>query len=237
MTEAIPDNKPIVLSVGGSLIVPNGGINIRFLKNLNACIREHVQNGKRFFLVSGGGRISRTYRDAGQAVIGTLTDEDLDWLGIHATRLNGHLLRTIFQDIAHPRIIEDYAHKLVNWHEPIVIGTGWKPGWSTDYDAVVLARDYGATLIVNLSNVDYVYDSDPNINAKAKPIEKINWNDFSKLVPKEWKPGSNVPFDPVAARLAKELGLTVVIANGEKFDNLNKIINGDKSFVGTTIAP
>ncbi len=231
------DNKLIVLSVGGSLIVPNGGINIPFLQNLNDCIREHVKKGRKFFLVSGGGRLARTYRDAGKMVIGSLTHDDLDWLGIHATRLNAHLLRTIFQDIAHPRIIDDYERKLVDWHESVVIGAGWKPGWSTDYDAVILARDYGATLIINMSNVDYVYDSDPNINPAAKRIEKIIWSDFSKLVPKEWTPGSNVPFDPVAARLAKELGLTVVIANGEKFDNLNKIISGEKTFIGTTITP
>lgn len=237
MNEVVSDNKPIILSVGGSLIVPNGGINITFLQNLNTCIREHVKKGKRFFLVSGGGRISRTYRDAGQAVIGTLTKDDLDWLGIHATRLNGHLLRTIFQDIAHPRIIEDYDHKLVNWHESVVVGAGWKPGWSTDYDAVVLARDYGASLIINMSNVDYVHDGDPNVDPTVKPIERITWSDFLKLVPKDWSPGLNVPLDPVAARLAQEIGLTVVIANGEKFDNLNKIIDGEKSFVGTTITP
>ena len=43
MNEVKSDNKPIVLSVGGSLIVPNGGINTAFLKNLNACIRDHVK--------------------------------------------------------------------------------------------------------------------------------------------------------------------------------------------------
>lgn len=231
------DNKLVVLSVGGSLIVPNGGINIPFLQNLNTCIRSHVEKGRKFFLVSGGGRLARTYRDAGKMVIGSLTHEDLDWLGIHATRLNAHLLRTIFQDIAHPRIIDDYERKLENWHESVVIGAGWKPGWSTDYDAVVLARDYGANLIINMSNVDYVYDGDPNINADAKPIEKITWTEFEKLVPTEWSPGINVPFDPVAARLAKKHDITVVIANGEKFDNLNKIIEGDTSFTGTTITP
>ncbi|MGB2731590.1 MAG: UMP kinase, partial [Microgenomates group bacterium] len=87
------------------------------------------------------------------------------------------------------------------------------------------------------SNVDYVYDGDPNINVDAKPIKNITWTDFEKLVPTEWSPGINVPFDPVAARLAKKHEITVVIANGEKFDNLNKIIEGDSSFTGTTITP
>ena len=99
---------PIVLSIGGSLIVTKNGIDTEFLKNLNIFIRQYVKQGRRFFLVAGGGTAARHYRDAGKAVIGDMSDEDLDWLGIHATRLNAHLLRTIFEDIAHPRIIENY---------------------------------------------------------------------------------------------------------------------------------
>ena len=164
---------PIVLSIGGSLIVPKTGIDTTFLKDLNECIRHYVKQGRRFFLVAGGGVTARHYRDAGKTVIGDMTDEDLDWLGIHATRLNAHLLRTIFEDIAHPRIIENYEKKLQDWEEPIVIGAGWKPGWSTDYDAVILARDYGANLIINLSNIYYVYDKDPNQFSDAKAIKKL----------------------------------------------------------------
>jgi uridylate kinase len=229
--------SPIVISVGGSLIVPNGGINTSFLQKLNECIRSHVSQGRRFFLVAGGGKLARTYRDAGKQVIGTLEEDDLDWLGIHATRLNAHLLRTIFQDIANPRIIDNYDKKFEDLHEPVVIGAGWKPGWSTDYDAVILARDYNAHLIVNLSNVDYVHTSDPRKDANAERFEKIAWSEFAKLVPEKWSPGINVPFDPVAAKLAHELGLTVVITHGENFENLNKILNGDSDYIGTTITP
>ncbi|NTU46208.1 UMP kinase [Candidatus Roizmanbacteria bacterium] len=227
---------PIILSVGGSLISPSGGIDTVFLKRLNTFIRGQVKKGKRFFLVSGGGRTARQYRDAGKSVIGSLSNEDLDWLGIHATHLNGHLLRTIFQDIAHPRIIENYDKKLHKWKEPVVIGAGWKPGWSTDYDAVILARDYGANVIVNMSNIDWVYDSDPSQNPNAKPIKRMTWNEMESLVGVTWSPGINTPFDPVAAQLAKKLGLTVIVTNGTDFKNLTKIVEGD-SFKGTIIMP
>ncbi len=228
--------RPIVISVGGSLLINQDGINYRFLRKLNHFIRKQVKQGRRFFLVAGGGKTARHYRDAGKAVIGGMSDEDLDWLGIHATRLNAHLLRTIFQDISHPRIIENYDRKLHNWKEPIVIGAGWKPGWSTDYDAVILARDYGADLIINLSNIDWVYDKDPNKYDDAKIIKKLTWEEMEKLVGKKWKPGINAPFDPVAAQLAKDLELTVIVANGNNFSNLNKILEGD-SFKGTVIMP
>ncbi len=227
---------PIIISIGGSLIVPNGGIETEFLTQLNNFIRDQVKKGRRFFLVTGGGKIARFYRDAGRDVIGNITDEDLDWLGIHATRLNAHLLRTIFQDIAHPRIIENYERKLINWKEPVVIGAGWKPGWSTDYCAVTLAKDYNAELIINLSNIEWIYDKDPNKYKDAKAIERLTWEEMENLVGTTWTPGINAPFDPVAAQLAKGLGLTVIVTKGTDFENLTKIVEGDV-FKGTVIMP
>lgn len=227
---------PIVLSVGGSLLSTKDGVNTDFLDKLNIFIRKYVKRGKRFFLVIGGGVTAREYRDAGKTVIGTMSDSDLDWIGIHATRLNAHLVRTIFEDIAHPRIIENYDKKLKNWLEPVVIGAGWKPGWSTDYDAVVLAKDYGAHLIVNMSNIEWVYDKDPRYNKDAKPIKKLTWGELEKIVGTEWSPGINAPFDPIAAQLGRRLGLTVIVTNGEDFKNLENIIDGD-SFKGTVITP
>ncbi len=232
---------PIIISVGGSLIVPNGGPDHKFLSKLNIFIRDQVKKGRRFFLVSGGGKMARYFKDAGKKVIGNITDEDLDWIAIHATRLNAHLLRTIFEDIAHPRIIENYDKKLFNWKEPVVIGAGWKPGWSTDYDAVKLADDYGGKMILNLSNIYWVYDKDPKKYKDAKPIKKITWEEMEKLMNKslvkgKWIPGLSAPFDPIATRYAKKLGLTVIVTNGLDFSNLEKIIEGE-SFKGTVITP
>lgn len=226
----------ITLSLGGSLVVPNGGIDIEFLKKFNQFIRKQIKQGRRFIIVVGGGKTTRHYQAAGKAVVGKISKEDLDWIGIHVTRLNAHLLRTIFQDIAHPRIIENYDKKLKNWKEPIVIGAGWKPGWSTDYDAVILARDYRASVIINLSNIDWVYDKDPAKFKDAQPIKKTTWDYFENLVGDKWIPGINAPFDPVATQLAKKLGLTVIVANGKNFLNLEKILNGEE-FKGTVITP
>jgi len=228
--------KPIIISVGGSLIVPDVNIDIDFLRKLNEFIRYYVAKKKRFFLVTGGGTIMRRYRDAAISVIKGVTNDDLDWLSIHCTHLNGHLLRTIFQDIAHPRVIQHYDRKLHNWKEPVVVGAGWKPGWTTDYDAVLLARDYGANLIINLSNIDWVYDKDPSKFKDAKPIKKITWEEMGKIVGSKHSPGINAPFDPIATQLAKDLNLTVIVVNGKNFDNLHKIIDGD-DFKGTVITP
>lgn len=228
--------EKIIMSIGGSLIVPNGGINLQFLKQLNDFVRKQLaQNPNRqFFLVAGGGAIARTYRDAGRDVVGhELTRDDLDWLGIHATKLNAHLVRTIFRDIAHPYILKHYEiiRKVT---EPVVVAAGWKPGWSTDFDAVLLCEDYGPRTVLNLTNIEKVYDSDPRDNPKAKSYEKISWKDFRKIVGDKWIPGINAPFDPVAAKKAEELGVKVVVLKGDNFENLEKYFDG-KKFTGTVI--
>lgn len=225
-----------VISVGGSLIVPNGGADIEFLIKLNQFIRKQLAKNKnrQFFLVTGGGATARHYIEAGQKVIGhELTRDDLDWLGIHATRLNAQLVRTIFRDIAHPYIIKHYEiiRKVT---ERIVVASGWRPGWSTDYDSVLLCEDYNVKTIINLSNIAQVYNKDPKKFTDAKPIAQINWKNYRKIVGNEWIPGMNIPFDPVAAKKAQELGIKVIFLDGRNFENLENYFAGRK-FVGTVI--
>src|SRR4029078_11851427 len=125
---------------------------------------------RQFFLVAGGGRTARHYIEAGQEVVGhKLSRDDLDWLGIHASRLNAQLVRTIFRDLAHPYIIKHYEiiRKVT---EPIIIGAAWKPGWSTDYCSAMICEDYNVKTVVNMSNIDMAYTEDPRIEPSAKPI-------------------------------------------------------------------
>lgn len=227
-------NYPTVLSVGGSLVVPKEGIDTKFLKDFKKLVVAQVKKGRRFVIVVGGGMTCRNYQKAAK-VLGELTRDDLDWLGIHATRLNGHLLRTVFRDIAHLAMIKDPTKPKIKWTEPVLVAAGWKPGWSTDYVATRLAKRFGAKVLLNLSNIDYVYDKDPNKFSDAKKIKNISWKNFRKIVGNEWDPGMNAPFDPVASRLADQCGLKVVVVNGKKIKNLENFLSG-KKFVGTVIS-
>ncbi len=224
--------KPIVLSVGGSLVVPKDGIAIDYLRELNKFIRSQIKNGKRFIIVIGGGYTARQYQSAAKS-IAKLMDDDADWLGIHSTRLNAQLVRTIFKDIANPRICKDPT-KRMSWNEPVLVAAGWKPGWSTDYVAVRLARKYGAERVVNLTNIDAVYDKDPARYDDAVAIKRIAWKDFRKIVGDKWSPGANAPFDPIASKLGQRWGLEVIIASGHDLKNVKSIIE-DKKFNGTVI--
>jgi uridylate kinase len=226
----------IIMSIGGSLIVPDGGIGSQFLAKLNTFVRKQLAEkpSRQFFLVAGGGATARHYIEAGREVVHhELSRDDLDWLGIHSSRLNAHLIRTIFRDIAHPYIIKHYEiiRKVT---EQVVVAAAWKPGWSTDYDAVLLCEDYDANTVINLSNISQVCDSDPKTNPHAKPIDRISWADFRHMVGTEWTPGMNAPFDPIASKKAEEIGIKVVVMHGDNFENIENFFEG-KQFVGTVI--
>ena len=224
----------LVVSVGGSLVVPNGEIDHVFLKAFKKLVAKHIQNGWRFVIVVGGGGTARHYQTAARKV-GELTRDDLDWLGIHSTRLNGHLLRTIFRDVSHLAMLKDpTSDHLKKWKKPVMVAAGWKPGWSTDYVATRIAKRLKAKVVVNLSNIDYVYDKDPKKNKDAEVICDISWKDFRKMVGSEWDPGMNVPFDPVASRLAHHSGIKVALLNGKNMKNLDALLRG-KRFIGTVI--
>lgn len=228
------EREYVVVSVGGSLLVP-GTIDTEFITKFRSLVLSKTRTGSSFYIVAGGGRLARNYQEAARDIRGeeTLDREDMDWLGIHSTRLNAHLLRTIFIEEAQARIVKDPTRK-IRGRESIIIGAGWKPGWSTDYCAVLAAKTLGATRLVNLSNIDYVYTADPRTNPDAQKIEEIDWTSFRKLIPEEWDPGLSSPFDPIAAREADAAGIEVAIINGAKLEEFEKYLNGEP-FIGTII--
>jgi uridylate kinase len=225
-------NEIIIISVGGSLICPDS-IDIAFLKKLKEIVIGQVKKGKRFVLITGGGKTARNYQFAAREV-GLLDNEDLDWLGIHATRINAHLVRTIFKEYAHPQIIKHPAEK-IDFKEKILVAAGWKPGFSTDYDAVLLAKQFKVNKIINLSNIFYVYDKDPAKYGDAKPYKTLSWKDYRKMFSEKWNPGLSSPFDPVASEEAEKLKMKVYIINGVDMDNLHNLLE-EKNFSGTIIS-
>jgi uridylate kinase len=140
---------------------------------------------------------------------------------------------TIFRKYAYFRIIKNPKEK-ISFKEKILIAAGWKPGFSTDYDAVLLAKTYGSDTIINLTNVDYVYDKDPNKFKFAKPFKEISWKDYLKLIEQKWIPGMSAPFDPIASKLAQKFKFKVIILNGRKLKNLENYLE-NKNFTGTII--
>jgi len=222
--------ETIIISLGGSLIVPDT-IDIEFLKEFKKLILVHVEKGKKFVIITGGGKICRRYQEAAEEM--GINSHERDLIGIYSTRFNAEFLRILFGTLAANDIILD-PNLPISADKPIIIGGGHTPGNSTDHVAVTIAKQLGAKKIINLSNIDYAYDKDPNKYSDAKKIEKISWKDYRALIPKEWNPGLSTPFDPIASEMAQKEKIEVVIMNGKNMPNLDNCLHG-KEFDGTHI--
>jgi len=228
--------EAIIISLGGSLVAPAsatggpGEIDVGFLKNLKHTLERYFDT-KRFFIVVGGGKIARAYQKALLEFGAKAADRD--WAGINVTRLNAEVLKHVFSENAYPKVVTDPNIK-VKTNKNVVVGAGWKPGWSTDYVAVLIAKNHNAKTIINLTNIDYVYDKNPKDFPDAKPFKEIDWKSFERIVGDKWNPGLNMPFDPKASKLAAQLKLKVAMINGKNLERFEDFLN-NKPFIGTTI--
>ena len=228
-----------VLSVGGSIIVPNNP-DVEFLSNFVLMVTEWLEEDKNrlLILVAGGGAPARVYQNAYNEVaskIGAKADANAaDWIGIMATRINAQLLKASFGSYCKDDVVYNPTEENLQFTGQVLVASGWKPGFSTDTDAVYLGEKFGAKTIVNLSNIEKVYTDDPRKNPNAKPLDSISWADFRKMTGDEWTPGKNCPFDPIASKKASQLGMKVICAGGKNIPNIKAILN-DREYVGTTI--
>ncbi|MFP4364500.1 MAG: UMP kinase [Spirochaetia bacterium] len=225
-----------VISLGGSIVAPDKP-DTDFITKYFTLLQRYLNTDKnrKVVLVIGGGGPARVYQKAFREIIPESESSEQDWIGIMATRLNAQLIKAVFTDyctqpvVTDPTIIHDIK-------DQVLVAAGWKPGFSTDFDAVVLAENLGADTVMNLSNIEKVFTADPKVDPSAEPVDAMSWKDFRQMVGDEWVPGKNTPFDPVAAKKASEMGLKVIVAGGKDIENIEKILTG-KDFFGTTIGP
>ncbi len=219
----------IIISLGGSLVAP-GEIDVAFLKAFKNAIKKYL-NKNRFFIFVGGGKICRNYQKA--LLEFGADNKERDLIGIDVSRLNARVVRQVFDELAFSEVITNPTKK-ISTRKDIVVAGGWKPGWSTDYCAVVMAKNMGIKTIINVTNIDYVYDKDPNKHKDAKALKQINWKDFRKIVGGKWVPGLSMPFDPRASKMAEILKIKVIMINGKHLERLEQFLN-NKEFIGTII--
>jgi uridylate kinase len=225
------EKETIIISLGGAIVVPDLP-NPEFISAFKSIILNWVGKDKKFVIIVGGGKTCRRYNEALSKVI-EATNEDLDWMGIYSTQLNAQLVRLSFGNEAANQIVIN-PNDVKNFTDNIIIGSGWQPGCSTDTDAVLVAKELNAKKIINLSNIDYVYDSDPKTNKTAKKFENLTWKEYRSFISSKWTPGSNTPFDPIASEMAEKEGMEVAFMSGHNLEGLNSYLNGE-SFTGTTI--
>lgn len=236
----ISKRETIIISLGGSLVAPNE-IDLGFLKNFRYSLQKYLGANpplpsgfgvaRRFLIFVGGGKVARVYQKA-LLEFGAKND-DRDWIGISVSRLNAEIVKQLFGKLSYPEIITD-PNKKRKTNKDILVGAGYKPGWSTDYVSVLAAKTYGINTIINLTNIDYVYDKNPSQFPDAKPLKEVSWPSFRGIVGSKWVPGLSMPFDPRASKIAEILKIKVVIINGKNLERLEDFLN-NKPFIGTTI--
>ncbi len=223
-----------VISLGGSIIVP-GEIDHHFLQHFTAAITQHLEAhpDQKIILVTGGGAPARLYQQAYRAIEKNPQADLLDWLGIAATHLNGTLIRALFAPLCSDPLVTDPTAP-IKFGGQILVAAGWKPGFSSDTDAVYLAKRFKAQIVINLSNTAKVYTADPKLDPLALPLDTITWADFRNMVGDTWTPGKNVPFDPIASKEAQAANLQVICADGRNIENTMAILRKE-AYEGTLI--
>ena len=146
-----------VLSVGGSIVAPDKP-DFDFLDKFSKIIRAWLSQdlSRKLIMVIGGGAPARDYQNAYRKVSDlrkkNINNDEADWIGIMATRLNAQLVKAVFEDLCPNPVVYDPT-AVGGFGGQILVAAGWKPGFSTDNDAVVLAERFSGNLVVNLSNI------------------------------------------------------------------------------------
>ena len=223
----------VVISLGGSVLVP-GDSDAEYIKTLSTILKE-LSESISLFIVCGGGRIARYYINTGRAL--GLTESQLDELGIGATRMNAGILIAALGDCAYSRPARDVdqAHNAKEDYAIVVMG-GTEPGHTTDAVSAMLAEKVGASRLVNATNVDGVYDSDPKKNTDAKKFDTMTYEQLQGLsTDGHDMAGPNVIFDPKGLSIIAQKKIPLLVCNGRNLKALKDAVQGN-DFEGTVVA-
>ncbi len=231
------ERKPVVISLGGSLFYEDDEdgaavLAIDYLKDAAEWLKG-ISRSFKVFVVVGGGRAAKEMivelRDEG------VSESALDTLGIDMTRVNARVLRCIM-DLPGLRVPEDFDRALAEsaYNKTVIMG-GTHPGHTTDAVAAMLAEIVGAAVLVIATDVDGIFNADPNEVPDARLFDELSPSDVCILSSGyDVGAGSKAPIDPMAARIIARSGIRTVILNGADLDNLEAAIRGS-DFTGTSI--
>lgn len=223
--------KILVLSLGGSLIIPEE-INLSFLTNFRTLIKSNTKKYK-FVIVCGGGSVARKYIRA------LAEDNKSNYLqsliGISVTRLNARFMSYFFGKDPEKGIPHDMRQvkNLLKKNDIVFCGAlRYADNQTSDATACKLAA-YLKTEFINLTNVKGLYDKNPKAPG-AKFISRATIEEFNKIVMSiPNKPGMHAPVDHVAMKVIKTNKIKTYIL-GPDLNQFQNLLN-NKSFEGTVI--
>jgi uridylate kinase len=210
----------------------DGKPDVAFLRRIAALLKKSRNS---FGIVTGGGYSARTYANAAREL--GANEFQADAVAILSTKKNAHLMVHALKGIAYQNVLNDFetARAVAQDHKAVVMG-GTIPGITTDTDSVLLAEALDARRLVNVSNVEAIYDSDPRKNPKAKRFAKLTYDELNQLAARSdmRKAGTHFVFDMLACKLIQRSKIETHFVSGKNLKDLDKAIEG-KAHGGTVV--
>jgi len=221
--------KRIVIKISGKVF---GMDNVKLLKDY-ASFFVKISKYCQPVIVAGGGTIARHYISHARS---SGTDEStLDELGIEISRLNAKLLIYALKNKAYshpPTTLQETKHAVDGGL--IVVTGGLHPGQSTNGTAALIAEKIKAEQFLNATDVDGVYDKDPNRYKTAKKFKRIEIKSLrNMLVHEDSVAGSYDLMDIVALKIIERSKIRTRILKADP-RAIEKAVRGT-SAVGTEI--
>lgn len=170
--------KRVVIKLSGSIFSQD--TNYAKIKKYAEMLSD-ISNRVQPIVIAGGGKVARHYINLARN-LGS-DEANLDIIGIEVSRLNAKLLITALGDQAYsqvPKNLEEVAIAVDS--SKIVIAGGLHPGQSTNATSALIAETSKASSFVNATDVDGIYDSDPNTNTKARLFKEITVNECMEIL-------------------------------------------------------
>jgi uridylate kinase len=222
----------IVLSLGGSLIIPDD-IHLEYLAKFKKVILKNARKYK-FIVVCGGGSIARKYIYALRKV--GLNHMFQGFAGISATRMNARFMSYFFkqdQKRGIPHKLAELQHYVSKFDIVFCGSLEYDRKQTSDSTAAQIAGFFKCKF-VNLTNVKGLYNKNPFEHKDAKLIPEISWENFDKMANKiKYEPGQHFVLDQTASKIIKKNKTTTYIL-GKDIGQLDALLNG-KKFIGTKI--
>ncbi len=182
-------------------------------------------------IVVGGGDIARQYIRAASEL--GLSHENQDRIAIQASRLNARLvgMRLLGQDSV-PESVNEMISMLRRRRMAVMAGI--KPGITTDTVAALVAKAWGAALLVKASDREGIFTSDPSTDKNAKLLREISYAELKEILGGRHRPGIHSIVDPVAVDQIIRYRIKLVVIDGRDPRNVLMAVRGRE--IGTRVS-
>lgn len=227
--------KRVLLKLSGEALMGDQdfGIDMAFVDKIAAEIKDAWSQGAEICLVIGGGNIFRGVSGAAQG----MNRSSADYMGMLATVMNALAMANALEELSiptrvlsaipMPTVCEPFVGPRARSHlgkGRVVIfaaGTG-NPFFTTDTGAALRAAEMGCEALLKGTQVDGVYDSDPNKNPDAKKYKNVS---FTDVLAKDLK-----VMDAAAIALARDNNIPIIVYSLTQDEGLMGILKGEGSF-------